>query len=58
MDFPPELALYQLHYVPALQGWKRHGSYCYLVGSVTKTFDEAKAECKSSDSYLADVANG
>uniref|UniRef100_A0A8D3DFH1 Macrophage mannose receptor 1-like n=1 Tax=Scophthalmus maximus TaxID=52904 RepID=A0A8D3DFH1_SCOMX len=39
-------------------GWKRHGSYCYFVGSETKTFDEAKDECKSSDSYLADVSNG
>ncbi|XP_056149770.1 macrophage mannose receptor 1b [Lampris incognitus] len=39
-------------------GWKRHGSYCYWVGSETKTFDEAKNECKSSDSYLADVSNG
>ncbi|XP_078144091.1 macrophage mannose receptor 1-like [Centroberyx gerrardi] len=39
-------------------GWKRHGSYCYFIGSETKTFDEAKDECKSSDSYLADVSNG
>uniref|UniRef100_A0A671U397 Mannose receptor, C type 1b n=1 Tax=Sparus aurata TaxID=8175 RepID=A0A671U397_SPAAU len=39
-------------------GWKRHGSYCYFVGTATKTFDEANAACKSSDSYLADVSNG
>uniref|UniRef100_UPI003AAC2783 macrophage mannose receptor 1-like n=1 Tax=Centroberyx gerrardi TaxID=166262 RepID=UPI003AAC2783 len=39
-------------------GWKKHGSYCYFIGSETKTFDEAKDECKSSDSYLADVSNG
>uniref|UniRef100_A0AAQ5XL32 Mannose receptor, C type 1b n=3 Tax=Amphiprion ocellaris TaxID=80972 RepID=A0AAQ5XL32_AMPOC len=39
-------------------GWKRHGSYCYFVGSETKTFDAAKDDCKSSGSYLADVANG
>ncbi|XP_029309190.1 macrophage mannose receptor 1-like [Cottoperca gobio] len=39
-------------------GWRRHGSYCYFVGTETKTFDEAKDDCKSSDSYLADVANG
>ncbi|XP_041804638.1 macrophage mannose receptor 1-like [Chelmon rostratus] len=39
-------------------GWKRHGSYCYFVGTETKTFDEAKDDCKSSDSYLADVSNG
>ncbi|KAK2822606.1 hypothetical protein Q5P01_022671 [Channa striata] len=39
-------------------GWKRHGSYCYFVGTMTKTFDEAKEDCKSSDSYLADVSTG
>ncbi|XP_010784526.1 macrophage mannose receptor 1-like [Notothenia coriiceps] len=39
-------------------GWKRHGSYCYFVGTETKTFDEAKNDCKTSDSYLADVSNG
>uniref|UniRef100_A0A3B4UJN7 Mannose receptor, C type 1b n=1 Tax=Seriola dumerili TaxID=41447 RepID=A0A3B4UJN7_SERDU len=39
-------------------GWKRHGSYCYFVGTETKTFDEAKNDCKSSESYLADVSNG
>uniref|UniRef100_A0A3Q3KWV0 Mannose receptor, C type 1b n=1 Tax=Mastacembelus armatus TaxID=205130 RepID=A0A3Q3KWV0_9TELE len=39
-------------------GWKRHGSYCYFVGTETKTFDEAKGDCKSLDSYLADVSNG
>ncbi|XP_078029223.1 macrophage mannose receptor 1-like [Epinephelus lanceolatus] len=39
-------------------GWKKHGSYCYFVGTQTKTFDEAKDDCKASDSYLADVSNG
>nr|XP_061795005.1 macrophage mannose receptor 1-like [Nerophis lumbriciformis] len=39
-------------------GWKRHGSYCYFVGTDTKTFDEAKSDCKTTDSYLADVSNG
>ncbi|CAL8367040.1 unnamed protein product [Boreogadus saida] len=39
-------------------GWRKHGSYCYLVGSETKTFDEAKEACHSGDSYMADVANG
>lgn len=39
-------------------GWKRHGSFCYFVGTETKTFDEAKEDCKSSGSYLADVSNG
>ncbi|KAM9845227.1 macrophage mannose receptor 1b [Aulostomus maculatus] len=39
-------------------GWRRHGSYCYFVGTETKTFDEAKEDCKTSNSYLADVSNG
>ncbi|XP_034742576.1 macrophage mannose receptor 1-like [Etheostoma cragini] len=39
-------------------GWRRHGSYCYFIGIESKTFDEAKNECESSDSYLADVSNG
>ncbi|KAK2822605.1 hypothetical protein Q5P01_022670 [Channa striata] len=39
-------------------GWRRHGSYCYFIGTEGKTFDEAKDACKSSDSYLADVSNG
>ncbi|CAG5896528.1 unnamed protein product [Menidia menidia] len=39
-------------------GWKRHGSYCYFIGTETKTFDEAKDDCKNSDSYLVDVSNG
>uniref|UniRef100_A0A3B4A4A9 Mannose receptor, C type 1b n=1 Tax=Periophthalmus magnuspinnatus TaxID=409849 RepID=A0A3B4A4A9_9GOBI len=38
--------------------WKRHGSYCYFVGTETKTFDEANNDCKRTDSYLADVSNG
>ncbi|XP_047445392.1 macrophage mannose receptor 1-like [Mugil cephalus] len=40
------------------KGWRRHGSYCYFIGKQTKTFDEAKDDCKSSDSYLADVSTG
>ncbi|KAM4727964.1 macrophage mannose receptor 1-like isoform 2-T2 [Anableps anableps] len=39
-------------------GWRRHGSFCYYVGTETKTFDEAKEDCKSSESYLADVSTG
>ncbi|KAM4552770.1 macrophage mannose receptor 1-like isoform 2-T2 [Odontesthes bonariensis] len=39
-------------------GWKKHGSYCYFIGTETKTFDEAKDDCKRSDSYIADVSNG
>uniref|UniRef100_A0A3Q4HBA5 C-type lectin domain-containing protein n=1 Tax=Neolamprologus brichardi TaxID=32507 RepID=A0A3Q4HBA5_NEOBR len=42
----------------AMQGWKRHGSYCYFVGAETKTFHEANDDCKSSNSYLADVSTG
>ncbi|XP_037537284.1 macrophage mannose receptor 1-like [Nematolebias whitei] len=38
-------------------GWKRYGSYCYFTGTETKTFDEAKDDCKSSDSYMADVSS-
>ncbi|XP_042352883.1 macrophage mannose receptor 1-like [Plectropomus leopardus] len=38
--------------------WRRHGSYCYFIGMQTKTFDEAKDDCTSSNSYLADVSNG
>uniref|UniRef100_A0A3P9CY12 Mannose receptor, C type 1b n=1 Tax=Maylandia zebra TaxID=106582 RepID=A0A3P9CY12_9CICH len=34
-------------------GWKRHGSYCYFLGTETKTFHEANDDCKSSNSYLA-----
>lgn len=40
------------------QSWKRHGSYCYLIGTAMKTFDEAKSDCETSGSYLADVSNG
>uniref|UniRef100_A0A669D8Q0 Mannose receptor, C type 1b n=2 Tax=Oreochromis niloticus TaxID=8128 RepID=A0A669D8Q0_ORENI len=39
-------------------GWKKHGSYCYFVGTETKTFSQASEDCKSSNSYLADVSNG
>ncbi|XP_070829826.1 macrophage mannose receptor 1-like [Chaetodon trifascialis] len=39
-------------------GWRRHGSYCYFIGTQSKTFDDARDDCKSSDSYLADVSSG
>ncbi|XP_054870853.1 macrophage mannose receptor 1-like isoform X2 [Amphiprion ocellaris] len=39
-------------------GWRRHGSYCYFIGRETKSFHEAKDDCKSSDSYLADISSG
>lgn len=47
-----------LIHVSIFKGWKRHGSFCYFVGTETKTFDEAKEDCKASGSYLADVSNG
>ncbi|XP_061588555.1 macrophage mannose receptor 1-like [Cololabis saira] len=36
----------------------RHGSYCYSVGAETKTFNEANEDCKSSNSYMADISTG
>ncbi|XP_063741471.1 macrophage mannose receptor 1-like isoform X2 [Eleginops maclovinus] len=39
------------------RGWRKHGSYCYFIGVQSKTFEEANADCKSSNSYLADVSN-
>uniref|UniRef100_A0A7N5ZZC2 Mannose receptor, C type 1b n=1 Tax=Anabas testudineus TaxID=64144 RepID=A0A7N5ZZC2_ANATE len=44
--------------IGCVPNWKRHGSYCYFVGTDTKTFDEANDDCKSAKSYLADVSNG
>ncbi|XP_041658949.1 macrophage mannose receptor 1-like [Cheilinus undulatus] len=38
-------------------GWRRHGSYCYFIGPLTKTFDEAVNDCSRYGSYLADVSN-
>uniref|UniRef100_A0A673W8U7 Mannose receptor C-type 1 n=1 Tax=Salmo trutta TaxID=8032 RepID=A0A673W8U7_SALTR len=38
-------------------GWIRYGSYCYNIGSETKTFDEAKQTCQQSDSILVEVAD-
>uniref|UniRef100_A0A8B9GUK3 Mannose receptor, C type 1b n=1 Tax=Astyanax mexicanus TaxID=7994 RepID=A0A8B9GUK3_ASTMX len=39
------------------KGWVRYGSYCYLLGSNTKTFGEAKKMCETTGSYLADITN-
>ncbi|CAJ1072734.1 macrophage mannose receptor 1-like [Xyrichtys novacula] len=39
-------------------GWRRRGYYCYFIGTQTKTFNEAVNDCKSSNSYLADVSDG
>ncbi|KAI4903512.1 hypothetical protein NFI96_027557 [Prochilodus magdalenae] len=38
-------------------GWIRYGYYCYLAGSETKTFEEAKQMCEKAGSYLADINN-
>uniref|UniRef100_H3DIA4 Macrophage mannose receptor 1 n=1 Tax=Tetraodon nigroviridis TaxID=99883 RepID=H3DIA4_TETNG len=38
-------------------GWTRFGSYCYNVGSVKKTFDEATNLCSGDNAYLVDVAD-
>uniref|UniRef100_W5L4U0 Mannose receptor, C type 1b n=1 Tax=Astyanax mexicanus TaxID=7994 RepID=W5L4U0_ASTMX len=38
-------------------GWVRYGYYCYLAGSETKTFEEAKQMCEKTGSYLADITN-
>ncbi|XP_070783907.1 macrophage mannose receptor 1 [Enoplosus armatus] len=35
----------------------RFGSYCYNIGSVTKTFDEAKRACSEAGANLVDVAD-
>ncbi|XP_033960954.1 macrophage mannose receptor 1-like isoform X3 [Pseudochaenichthys georgianus] len=39
------------------RGWRKHGSYCYFIGIQTKTLEEAKDDCRRSNSYLADVSN-
>ncbi|CAJ1073005.1 macrophage mannose receptor 1-like [Xyrichtys novacula] len=39
-------------------GWRRRGYYCYFIGTQTKTFNDAANDCKSSNSYLADVSDG
>uniref|UniRef100_A0A3Q3VSG6 Macrophage mannose receptor 1 n=1 Tax=Mola mola TaxID=94237 RepID=A0A3Q3VSG6_MOLML len=35
----------------------RFGSYCYNIGSETKTFDDAKRACSEAGAYLVDVAD-
>uniref|UniRef100_A0A674PBS8 Mannose receptor, C type 1b n=1 Tax=Takifugu rubripes TaxID=31033 RepID=A0A674PBS8_TAKRU len=39
-------------------GWRRQNSYCYFIVTKTKSFPEAEADCKSYNSYLADVSKG
>ncbi|XP_041924202.1 macrophage mannose receptor 1 [Alosa sapidissima] len=38
-------------------GWVRYSSYCYLIGSETKSFEDAKQTCTSSSARLVDVAD-
>ncbi|XP_010904068.2 macrophage mannose receptor 1 [Esox lucius] len=38
-------------------GWIRYGSYCYKIGSESKTFDEASQTCQQSASNLMNVAD-
>ncbi|KAG9348011.1 hypothetical protein JZ751_004030 [Albula glossodonta] len=38
-------------------GWMRYQSFCYYIGSETKTFDEAVQTCQGSSSHLVDVSS-
>ncbi|XP_056598468.1 macrophage mannose receptor 1b isoform X2 [Triplophysa dalaica] len=38
-------------------GWSRYGYYCYMAGSETKTFEEAKQMCEKAGSHLVDIAS-
>ncbi|XP_051555702.1 macrophage mannose receptor 1b [Myxocyprinus asiaticus] len=38
-------------------GWSRYGYYCYMAGSETKTFEEAKQMCEKAGSQLVDIAS-
>nr|AGN52245.1 mannose receptor c type 1 [Megalobrama amblycephala] len=38
-------------------GWTRYGYYCYMAGSETKTFDEAKQMCEKAESQLVDISS-
>uniref|UniRef100_UPI00398E69AD macrophage mannose receptor 1-like n=1 Tax=Pristiophorus japonicus TaxID=55135 RepID=UPI00398E69AD len=37
------------------KGWKRYGTYCYLIGQIIKTFTEAINMCQSQDAFLINV---
>ncbi|XP_048867158.1 macrophage mannose receptor 1-like isoform X3 [Brienomyrus brachyistius] len=39
------------------EGWTRHGSFCYQIGSEEKTFEDANQDCLSKDSHLVNVAS-
>ncbi|XP_036451965.1 macrophage mannose receptor 1-like [Colossoma macropomum] len=38
-------------------GWMKFGYYCYLAGSESKTFEEAKQMCEKTGSYLSDITD-
>ncbi|XP_067309694.1 macrophage mannose receptor 1-like [Pseudorasbora parva] len=38
-------------------GWSKYGYYCYMAGSETKTFEEAKQMCEKAESHLVDVSS-
>ncbi|CAM4591548.1 unnamed protein product [Leuciscus chuanchicus] len=38
-------------------GWTRYGYYCYMAGSETKTFEEAKQMCEKAESQLVDISS-
>lgn len=37
------------------KGWKRHGFYCYLIGSTLSTFADANQTCTNEKAYLTTV---
>nr|XP_028607052.1 macrophage mannose receptor 1-like isoform X1 [Podarcis muralis]XP_028607053.1 macrophage mannose receptor 1-like isoform X1 [Podarcis muralis] len=39
------------------KGWKRHGSYCYLISQTSATFSEANTFCETNKGSLASVEN-
>ncbi|XP_053215421.1 macrophage mannose receptor 1-like [Podarcis raffonei] len=39
------------------RGWKRHGTYCYLIGQTSLTFSEAKMFCETNKGSLTSVEN-
>ncbi|XP_069815124.1 macrophage mannose receptor 1-like [Dendropsophus ebraccatus] len=37
------------------EGWKRHGSYCYLIGESLSTFSEANSTCNHHGAFLMTI---
>lgn len=40
-----------------LQGWMKHGFYCYSIGQLPATFSEAKLICEENKAHLATVTD-